>query len=99
MVGDPEDLKPGERFNYPIFKGFYSGVRWLQYDTAEGPITAVVGPSARCPNLHAETPPPDLLGQVTVPFPNAGVSFLHAAPLLATSSEAHNPWGPWDRRP
>ncbi len=42
MVGDPDDLKPGEHFDYPLFKGFYSGVRWLQLNTSEGPITAMV---------------------------------------------------------
>ncbi len=43
MDGDPDDLKPGEHFDYPVFKGYYAGVRWLQlgdnrrpdYGTAE----------------------------------------------------------------
>src|ERR1700678_2758404 len=29
--GDPDDLRPGERFNYPLFKGFYVGGRWIQF--------------------------------------------------------------------
>ena len=41
VVGDPDDLKPGEHFDYPVFKGFYSGVHWLELNTSEGPITAM----------------------------------------------------------
>ena len=27
MVGDPDNLEPGQKFDYPIFKGYYAGVR------------------------------------------------------------------------
>lgn len=86
--GDPDDLKPGERFDYPLFKGFYSGVRWLRLDTAEGPITAMVAQDAHEPIyvqiFTPKTPPPNSLGQTGVPFPNAGVSFLHAIPAVGS---------------
>lgn len=98
MVGDPEDLKPGERFSYPIFKGFYSGVRWLQFDTAEGPITAIVDQACEAPIyvqvFTPKTPPQNLLGQVAVPFPNAGVSFLHAIPAIGNKFGGPQSMGP-----
>ena len=54
IVGDPDDLKPGEHFDYPAFKGFYSGVRWLQLNTSEGPITAIVDQRTDSPYLRAD---------------------------------------------
>jgi hypothetical protein len=88
IVGDPDDLKPGEHFDYPIFKGFYSGVRWLQLNTSEGPITAMVDQHPDSPiyvQIFApKAPPPNLAGQTAVPFPNAGVSFLHAIPAVGS---------------
>ncbi len=98
MVGDPEDLKPGEHFDYPILKGFYSGVRWLQFDTIEGPITAMVDQQREAPVyvqvFTPKVPPPNLLGQVAVPFPNAGVSFLHAIPAIGNKFGGPQSMGP-----
>jgi hypothetical protein len=88
MVGDPDDLKPGEHFDYPIFKGFYSGIRWLQFNTSEGPITVMVDQHPDSPIyvqiFTPKTPPPNLAGQTAAPFPNAGVSFLHAIPAVGS---------------
>jgi Glycosyl hydrolases family 2, TIM barrel domain/Glycosyl hydrolases family 2, sugar binding domain/Glycosyl hydrolases family 2 len=88
MVGDPDDLKPGEHFDYPIFKGFYSGVRWLQLSTSEGPITVMVDQHPDSPIyvqiFTPKTPPPNLAGQTAAPFPHAGVSFLHAIPAVGS---------------
>ena len=86
--GDPDDLKAGQHFDYPIFKGFYSGVRWLQINTSEGPITAMVDQHPDSPIyvqiFTPKTPPPNLVGQTAVPFPTAGVSFLHAIPAVGS---------------
>ena len=98
MVGDPDDLKPGEHFDYPIFKGFYSGVRWLQLNTSEGPITAVVDQQHDSPIyvqiLTPKTPPVAQQGQTGVPFPNAGVSFLHAIPAIGAKFVGPKSSGP-----
>jgi len=86
--GDPDDLKPGEHFDYPLFKGFYSDVRWLQLDTSEGPITAMVSQIQESPIyvqlFTPKTPPANLAGQTVVPFPNAGISFLNAIPAVGS---------------
>ena len=98
MVGDPDDLKPGEHFDYPVFKGFYSGVRWLQLNTSEGPITAIVDQRHDSPIyvqiLTPKTPPSNLQGQTGVPFPNAGVSFLHAIPAIGSKFVGPKSSGP-----
>lgn len=98
MVGDPDDLSPGEHFDYPIFKGFYSGVRWLQLNTSEGPITAMVDQRPESPiyvqMLTPKTPPSAMQGQTGVPFPNAGVSFLHAIPAIGAKFVGPRSSGP-----
>ncbi len=43
MDGDPDDLKPGEHFDYPVFKGYYAGVKWLQLKTTERPYDHSTG--------------------------------------------------------
>jgi len=96
--GDPDDLKPGEHFDYPLFKGFYAGVRWLQLNTSEGPITVVVDQGQGSPTyvqvFTPKTPPPNLAGQTAVPFPNAGVSFLHAIPAIGSKFGGPKSSGP-----
>lgn len=98
MVGDPDDLKPGEHFDYPIFKGFYSGVRWLQLNTSEGTLTAIVDQHSDSPTyvqvFTPKTPPPELLGRVAVPFPTAGVSFLRAIPAIGNKFGEPQSMGP-----
>jgi hypothetical protein len=98
MVGDPDDLKPGEHFNYPVFKGFYAGVRWLQLITSEGPITAMVDQRPDSPIyvqvFTPKTPPANLIGQTGVPFPNAGISFLHAIPAVGSKFVGPKSSGP-----
>jgi hypothetical protein len=98
MVGDPDDLKPGEHFDYPVFKGFYSGVRWLQLNTSEGPITAMVDQRRNSPIyvqvLTPKTPPQTQIGQAYALFPNAGVSFLHAIPAIGSKFVGPKSSGP-----
>jgi beta-galactosidase/beta-glucuronidase len=96
--GDPDDLKPGERFDYPLFKGFYSGVRWLQLNTSEGPITAMIDQHLDSPIymqiFTPKTPPANLAGQTAVPFPSAGISFLDAIPAVGSKFGVPQSSGP-----
>jgi glycosyl hydrolase family 2 len=96
--GDTDDLKPGEHFNYPLFKGFYAGVRWLQLDTSQGPITVLVDQHRDSPIyvqvFIPKTPPANLLGQTGVPFPSDGISFLHAIPAIGSKFVGPKSSGP-----
>ncbi len=98
MVGDPDDLKPGEHFDYPVFKGFYSGVRWLQLETVQGLITAKVDQRRDTPIyvqvFTPKTPPQNMVGQAYVPFPASGISFLHAIPAIGTKFVGPKTMGP-----
>jgi hypothetical protein len=98
MVGDPDDLKPEEHFNYPVFKGFYKGVRWLQLNTSEGPITAVVEQASDSPIyvqiMTPKTPPSKQIGQAYATFPQSAVSFLHAIPAVGSKFVGPRASGP-----
>ena len=49
---------------YPEFKGCFAGVRWLQLDTAEGPITVVNNSAVPFVQvLTPEFPPANLAGK------------------------------------
>jgi hypothetical protein len=96
--GDPDDLRPGEHFTYPLFKGFYAGVRWIEFNTSEGPITAMVDQEPDSPHyvqvFTPKTPPANLAGQTSVPFPNANLSFLDAIPAIGSKFGAPVSIGP-----
>jgi hypothetical protein len=79
MVGDPDDLAPGEHFDYPVFKGYYAGVRWLQLNTTEGPITALLNQDDLYVQVFTPKMAPDNIRMnASATFANAGISFLHA---------------------
>ena len=98
MIGDPDDLKPGEHFSYPTFKGYYAGMRWLELKTPQGPITALIDQQPGAPIyvqlLSPKYPPATLAGQTIVPFPSAGISFLHAIPAVGSKFGAAISTGP-----
>jgi hypothetical protein len=96
--GDPDFLKAGERFDYPLFKGFYRGVRWLELNTSEGPITAMIDQHPDSPTyvqiLTPKTPPANIVGNTLVPFPSAGISFLDAIPAVGNKFGQPKTMGP-----
>ena len=98
IVGDPDDLRPGEHFDYPTFKGFYSGVRWVQFHTTEGEMTAVVEQRLDSPVylqvFAPKTASAEPLGQVAVPFPSTGISFLNAIPAIGNKFGGPQTMGP-----
>ncbi|WP_221313141.1 glycoside hydrolase family 2 protein [Granulicella aggregans] len=98
MVGDPDDLEPGDHFDYPVFKGFYSGVRWVQFNTTEGEITATLEQHPDSPVylqvFAPKTASEKLLGQVAVPFPSTGLSFLNAIPAIGNKFGGPQTMGP-----
>lgn len=98
IVGDPDDLKPGQHFDYPPFKGFYTGMRWVELNTTQGPITAMVDQDPASPTyvqiFTPQQPPPALAGPTLVPFPTAGISFLNAIPAVGNKFGGPKTMGP-----
>ena len=72
-------------WKYPEFKGYYSNVQWVQFQTSEGPITVIVlQDDLFLQVLTPEFPEMKLAGKTFVPFPAAGISFLHAIPGIGS---------------
>jgi len=95
MVGDPDDLAPGKQFDYPVFKGYYSGVRWLQLNTIEGPITALLNQNDLYVQVFTpKQPPANIQMSCKVAFPNADISFLHAIAAIGNKFGAPTTTGP-----
>jgi hypothetical protein len=100
-VGDPDDLVPPAHFDYPAFKGYYAGVRWVQLQTTEGPITAVVNQDDLFVQILSPKIPA-IVSQTTkawVHYPTAGISFLHAIPAIGAKNVAATSSGPQGKQP
>jgi hypothetical protein len=95
MVGDPDDLAPGQHFDYPVFKGYYAGVRWLQLSTTEGPITALLNQDDLYVQVFTpKLPPPNIQMNTTITYAKAGISFLHAISAMGSKFSGPASTGP-----
>jgi Beta galactosidase small chain len=95
IVGDPDDIAPGGKFEYPMFKGFYNNVRWLQLQTTEGPITAVLNQEDLFVQVFTpKLPPAAVQGNTAVAFPKSGINFLHAIPAIGNKFSSPASTGP-----
>jgi hypothetical protein len=80
---------------YPEFKGFFADVRWLQLDTAEGPITVVNNSAVPFVQvLTPEFPPMNLVGKAFAPVPKCGLGFLQSIPPVGSKFKAPSATGP-----
>ncbi|HVT88639.1 MAG TPA: glycoside hydrolase family 2 TIM barrel-domain containing protein [Tepidisphaeraceae bacterium] len=79
---------------YPEFKGYFSDVRWMQFQTSVGPMLAVIDdPNVIVQALRPQFPGDPKVGQnagqalsgnAWAPFPNAGFSLLHGIPAIGS---------------
>jgi hypothetical protein len=70
---------------YPEFKGCFANLRWLQWQTTEGPITIV--PDSTIPFVQVltpEFPPETIAGNTIPPLPECGLGFLNAIPPIGS---------------
>jgi hypothetical protein len=79
---------------YPEFKGCFAGVRWLQLDTPEGPLTVVPEGIPFVQVLTPELPPTNLVGKAGAPLPRCGLGLLHAIPPLGSKFKDAAALGP-----
>lgn len=80
---------------YPEFKGFFSGVRWLELDTKEGLITVVNNSGVPFMQvLTPEFPPTNLVGKAFAPVPKCGLAFLDAIPPIGSKFKEAAGGGP-----
>jgi hypothetical protein len=81
-------------WQYPEFKGFYDGVRWLQLGTTAGPITVESFWGTYVQVLKPELPPGKLPAKSLVTCPDAGLAFLRAIPAIGSKFHTARDTGP-----
>jgi len=86
-------------WKYPEFKGYYDAVRWVKFETSEGPITVMLNQD----NLFLQVftpqyPEMKLAGRTLSPFPASGISFLHAIPGMGSKFISAENSGPQGRK-
>lgn len=87
-------------WKYPEFKGYYGEVRWVQFQTTEGPITAVVGQDDLFLQVLTPKFPHNAEARNTSPaFPTTDVSFLHAIPPIGSKFSSAARSGPAGQTP
>jgi hypothetical protein len=79
---------------YPEFKGCFTNVRWLQFETKEGAITVVPENIPFVQVLTPEQPPDNLVANTKVNLPKCGLGFLHAIPPIGTKFKPADQGGP-----
>jgi hypothetical protein len=82
-------------WKYPEFKGCFANVRWIQLETTEGPITAVLGADDLFVQvLTPSLPPQKLQAKTAMSLPQAGLAFLHAIPAMGNKFHTAAQTGP-----
>jgi hypothetical protein len=80
---------------YPEFKGCFANVRWLQLETTEGPITAVLGRDDQFVQVQTpEFPTTKLQKKAKVSLPRCGLAFLDAIPAIGNKFSTAEDTGP-----
>jgi hypothetical protein len=80
---------------YPEFKGYFANVRWLQLDTTEGPITAIVGSETSFVQvLRPRFPDKNLARNAIAAFPAGDISFLRDIPPIGNKFHTAAETGP-----
>jgi Beta-galactosidase/beta-glucuronidase len=81
-------------FEYPEFKGFFSGVRWLTLETSSGRLTVVPQEGLYVQVMKPDLPPAEWLAKTAVAMPEADVSVLHVIPAIGTKFSWPEEGGP-----
>lgn len=80
---------------YPEFKGCFAKVRWMQLETTEGPITAMIGKGDLFVQvLTPDFPPRMLQANTELSLPRVGLAFLNAVPPIGSKFHAPKDSGP-----
>ena len=80
---------------YPEFKGCFAGVRWMQLETTEGPITIVPDRTDLFVQvLTPEFPPTNVVGKTFLTLPRGGLALLDAIPPVGSKFKDATTTGP-----
>jgi hypothetical protein len=79
------DNPPGLSWNFPEFKGYFAGMRWLRLETEEGPLTFATDTPDLFFRVGTQKPNHP---EVSPNFPAGELSFLHAIPPIGSKFKA-----------
>lgn len=88
---DYNDPVPGESFSYPEFKGYFSGVDWMQFDTDEGRILLKNRSNGQYVGVYQ---PRDGRDQLLYELPASGISLLRVIPPVRNKVNTTDLTGP-----
>jgi hypothetical protein len=80
-------------FQYPEFKGYHANTYWAALRTTEGTITMVAAQENLFLRLFTPAEGPDA-GNVAVPYPSGGISFLDGIPAIGNKFAGPTALGP-----
>ncbi len=86
-------------FEYPEFKGFFSGVRWMTLETSGGRLTVVPHPGLYVQVMKPDLPPAEVVAKTMVEMPEADLSFLNVIPAIGTKFSWPEEGGPQGVKP
>ena len=84
------DSTPGERWNYPEFKGYFRDLHWARFETSAGPLT--ISTSEPRPYLGLFKPKDGANGLLD--FPDVGISILDVIPAMRNKFHTTDEIGP-----
>ena len=88
----------GQSWDYPEFKGYYSGFRAARIDTGELPITLVAGMDGLYLRLFTPGRPVFYSPNVEAPFPDGDISVLNCISPVGTKFSRASHEGPAGRK-
>jgi len=90
---DYKDHTPGVTWDFPEFRGYYTGWQWVVFETQEGKITLLNGTEDVFLGVYRPKNGPDPR-RTELDLPATGISLLHGIPAIGTKfNEAHE-FGP-----
>mgnify|MGYP001062831268 CR=1 FL=1 len=94
---DYKDHTPGLTWDYPEFRGYYTGWHWAVFETQEGKITLLNGTEDIFLGVYRPKNGPDPRS-TGLDLPATGISLLHGIPAIGTKFIKASGHGPQSRR-
>jgi len=94
---DYKDHTPGMTWDYPEFRGYYTGWHWAVFETREGKITLLNGTKDIFLGVYNPKNGPDPKN-TGLDLPATGISLLHGIPAIGTKFIKAQEHGPESRQ-
>ena len=88
----------GETWEYPEFKGYYSGFQAVRLKTKGEPLTIVAATDGLFLRLFTPDKPKHRSNNVEPPFPEGGISVLNCIPAIGNKFQRADQVGPQSRK-